>query len=101
MTKTHTTATRHLAAVTKLAAGAPEILEAKALGRLCVENYTEFWTANVCGRIFLIGKGHVLAPRQYVVWYPNGHFWSSYGTTIASALDGAMQDAWLAQPASR
>lgn len=96
MTKTHTTATGHLCAVTKLEKGSPE-----TLGLMCATDYNEFWTANICGRVFIVGKGHKDAPRQYVVWYPNGFFWSSFGTTIASAIDGAMQDAWFAQPTTR
>lgn len=104
MTKTFATATHHLAAVTKLEAGDPVLLEAAALGRYALDQYSEFWTVVVASRRFLIGRGFNGAVtkqnerKQYVVWFPNGHFWSGFGTTIAEAVDGAMRDAWVAQP---
>lgn len=106
MTKTFATATRHLAAVTKLEAGDPVLLEAVALGRTAIADYTDFWTVTVASRQFLVGRGykgdvvHKKQRQQYVVWYPNGYFWISYGTTIPEAIDGAMRDAWLAQPST-
>ena len=104
MTKTFATATHHLAAVTKLELSDDIVQEAIVLGRTAIKDYSEFWSVVVASRRFLIGRGYKGAVtkqqerKQYVVWFPNGYFWSSYGMTIAEALDGAMRDAWMAQP---
>lgn len=62
------------------------------------KDYTKFWVVNntdCCGcTFFYVGKGHKQAPGQYVVWYPNGQLWASYGKTIEAAIVGAMKDGW-------
>lgn len=52
------------------------------------------WDEN--GHIFLyLAKGNEAAPNQIVAWYPNTKsFWSSFGTTIEKAIEGAFADAF-------
>lgn len=33
--------------------------------------------------------------KQVHVFYPNGKMWSSYGTTLAGAIVGAIKDGWM------
>lgn len=48
------------------------------------------------GVVFMyLGKGNSYAPREIVVWYRNGGFWSSYGLTIEEAINGAQRDGWM------
>lgn len=63
-------------------------------------SYTKFyvvrnWDAE--GVTFLyLGKGNENAPDQIVAWYRNTNsFWSGYGTTLKSAIEGAQRDGWL------
>lgn len=59
------------------------------------EEFTDFWEVTLIGKTWYVAKGHKQAPRQYVVWYPNGQMWSSYGTSIEGAMNGAIEDAFL------
>ena len=61
--------------------------------------YTKFyvvrnWDENGCVFMYL-GKGHTLAPHEVVVWYPKGSFWSGYGASLKTAVEGAQRDGWL------
>jgi len=76
-------------------------VETVMLARLeMAEQYDKHWTATILGKTFYLGTGYNGAVtkkserKQYVVWYPNGKMWYSYGTTMAEALDGALPDAW-------
>lgn len=63
------------------------------------EKYTKFyvvknWDDN--GAVFMyLGKGYAAAPKEVVVWYRNGGFWSSFGKNIEEAINGAQRDGWL------
>lgn len=37
------------------------------------------------------GKGS----KEIHVFYPNGHMWSSFGTSYQKAIDGAQADGWM------
>lgn len=43
---------------------------------------------------FFIGTNYK-GSKEHHVWYPNGKMWSSYGTTILKALNGAIRDGWM------
>lgn len=48
------------------------------------------------GVVFMyLAKGLKSAPKEIVVFYPNGGFWSSFGTSIETAINGAQQDGWM------
>lgn len=68
------------------------------------EDYTTFyevrnWDAK--GVVFMwLGKGYSksnspTARNEIVAWYRNGQFWSSFGTTLQSAIEGAQKDGWM------
>jgi len=61
--------------------------------------YQTFYTVrnfNAQGIVFMyLGKGDKNAPKQIVAWYRKGGFWSSYGTTLKDAIEGAQRDGWL------
>lgn len=62
-------------------------------------SYTDFWVVKNWaenGIVFMyLGRGNKDAPREIVVWYRGGQFWSSYGKTIQAAIEGAQKDGWL------
>lgn len=48
------------------------------------------------GVVFMYIQKHAYGKRtEYVVWYRGGGFWSSYGTSFQSAIDGAQEDGWM------
>lgn len=53
------------------------------------------WDEN--GAVFMyLGKGHVLARKQIVGWYPNtGSMWASYGNSLLEVINGMQRDGWL------
>lgn len=57
----------------------------------CEKYYTvQNWDSE--GVIFMyIG----LKDGQYMVWYKNGGFWYSFGTSIEKAINGAQADGWM------
>ena len=55
-----------------------------------IDDYTMFWKVEVFGiGTYLVAAGHPDAKRQYVVWYPNGDFWYSFGKNISDAVERA------------
>ena len=62
-------------------------------------HYKKFYVVknwNKSGIVFMyLGKGSNDAPREIVVWYAKGAFWSSYGYTIEDAINGAQKDGWM------
>lgn len=59
------------------------------------DDYGQFYhVPTPWGQNWWMAKGHKNAPKQIVVWYPNGKMWLSYGITLKSALEGAIADAW-------
>lgn len=45
---------------------------------------------------FYVGKGHVNAPGEIVVWYgQSGKLWSGFGKTFKDAIEGAQRDGWM------
>lgn len=62
-------------------------------------NFTEFYIVKNWdddGYVFMyLGKGLSQSPKQICAWYPKGAFWSSYGTSIKAAIDGAQKDGWM------
>lgn len=61
------------------------------------EEYDQFYVVknfDVDGVIFM-HIGYHKKERQYVVWYRGGKFWSSYGTSLKSAIEGAQKDGWM------
>jgi hypothetical protein len=45
---------------------------------------------------FYLAKGNPEAPKEVVAWYAkSGSFWSSFGTTLKGAIEGAQRDGWL------
>lgn len=63
------------------------------LDLLHVDEYTTFYKVTRGPRTWYLAKGHRHAPKQVVVWYPNGKFWSSYGSTLTEAFNKACEDA--------
>ena len=63
------------------------------------EAFSKFYSVrnfNKNGCIFMyLAKGHKQYPKQIVAWYPKGGFWSSYGETFQTAIEGAQRDGWL------
>jgi hypothetical protein len=63
------------------------------------ENYTTFYRVRNWDKdgavFFYVAKGCAAAPGQYVVWFRSGKFWSSFGTTLKSAIEGAQADGWM------
>lgn len=62
-------------------------------------DFTDFYVVknfDKGGHVFLyLGKGNSMSPKQICAWYPRtGAFWSSYGTTLLTAIEGAQQDGW-------
>ena len=65
-----------------------------------VEAFNKFWVVrnwDKDGVVFMyLGKGNVDAPKEIVAWYSTtGAFWSGFGTTLKSAVEGAMKDGWM------
>lgn len=59
------------------------------------ENYKKFYTVKLYGRIALwLAKGMEGCEREIVAFYPNGEFWSGYGTNFPDAIENALKDAW-------
>lgn len=62
------------------------------------DNYTQFyvvknWSDN--GIVFMyLGKGYKQSPKEIVVWYKSGNFWSGYGRNIQEA-DDAQKYGWM------
>lgn len=57
--------------------------------------YNHFWrVTDQLGRTWYLAKGHEYAPRQVVVWYPNGKFFSGFGFSRDEALAKALNMAW-------
>ena len=55
-----------------------------------IDDYTKFWKVEVFGiGTYLVAAGHPDAKRQYVVWYPSGVFWYSFGKNISDAVERA------------
>ena len=51
---------------------------------------------NKDGIVFMyIGAGSEDSPKEYVVWYSKGGFWSSFGKNIKDAINGAQSDGWM------
>lgn len=64
------------------------------------ETYTKFYVVrnfDVEGVTFMyLAKGDPKAPREIVAWYAkNGAFWSGYGLTFKTAIEGAQKDGWM------
>jgi len=48
------------------------------------------------GVVFMyLAKGHINGPTQICAFYRGGGFWSGYGTTFKTAIDGAQRDGWM------
>jgi hypothetical protein len=68
-------------------------------GLYASESYTKFYVVKNFDDngvvFFYLAKGHPDAPNQNVVWFGNHHgFWSGFGKTQLTAIEGAMLDAW-------
>lgn len=63
------------------------------------DGYSKFYVVKNEGtdRVFLyLATGHAKAKREIVAWYPaTRKMWNSFGTTLQSAIDGAVRDGWL------
>ena len=48
------------------------------------------------GAVFMyLAKGHISAPAQVCAFYRGGGFWSGYGKSLKTAIDGAQKDGWM------
>lgn len=63
------------------------------------KGYTQFYVVknrDSTGIVFMyLAKGLPTSPKEIVVFYPNGGFWSSFGNTFKEAIDGAQRDGWM------
>ena len=63
-------------------------------------SYTKFyavrnWDAEGVTFMYL-GKGYEKSPNQIVVWYAkSGAFWSGFGASFKTAIEGAQKDGWM------
>ena len=55
--------------------------------------YHSFYTITFGRSLWVCASGHLDAPRQFVIWYPNGEMWSSYGKSIKDAFEKAFDRA--------
>jgi len=88
----HSTHSNHTLCVVSIPASAMPNFDSK-------RGFTHFYEVrnfDAEGVVFLyLAKGNPSAPREICAWYPNGKFWSGFGTTFQSAIDGAQRDGWL------
>jgi hypothetical protein len=55
--------------------------------------YAKVYTITFGQSLWVCASGHAKAPRQFVIWYPNGEMWSSYGKSIKDAFEKAFDRA--------
>lgn len=65
-----------------------------------IEDFTKFYIVTNWDRdgsvFFYVAQGNPGAEEQICVWYPKNHrMWSSFGKTIAGAIEGAIKDGWM------
>ena len=93
-TKTIKTSTGHSMHVRAVARG---MIPA---GCAYANNFSKFYIVTNWDRegavFFYLASGHKASPEQICVWYgKHNRMWSSYGKTIADAIEGAIKDGWM------
>jgi len=64
-----------------------------------IENFDSFYVVrnwDKSGIVFMyLAKGHINGPTEICAFYRAGGFWSGFGKTLKTAIEGAQRDGWL------